>query len=120
MTIMNHGSTPDTLIGGSSPVAGKLEIHQMSMANGVMSMRAMPGGITVPPGATITLGPQANYHVMLTGLKAPLTEGAHVPATLNFAKAGPVKVELAVGRIGARGPAGMPSAMPGMPDMDHH
>jgi copper(I)-binding protein len=113
MTIMNHGTTADTLVGGSSPVAGKFEIHQMSSANGVMSMRAVTSGIVIPPGGMVTLGPQANYHVMLTGLKAPLTQGAHVPATLTFAKAGPVQVELAVAPIGARAP----TAMPGM---DHH
>jgi hypothetical protein len=120
MIIMNRGSVPDTLTGGSSPVAGKFEIHQMSMANGIMTMRPMPGGIVVAPGATITLGPQANYHVMLTGLKAPLKEGEHVGATLNFAKAGPVKIELAVAAIGARGPAGTSGAMGAMPGMDHH
>jgi copper(I)-binding protein len=119
MTIMNHGSTPDTLTGGSSPAADKFEIHQMSMANGVISMRPVSGGIVVPAGGTITLSPQANYHVMLTGLKGPLKEGGHVPAILNFAKAGAVKVELAVGPIGSRRPAGAPSAMGAMPGMDH-
>jgi len=114
MTIMNHGSTPDTLTGGSSPAAERFEIHQMSRANGVMSMRPVQGGIVVAPGATITLSPQANYHVMLSGLKTPLKEGAHVPAILNFAKAGSVNVELVVGPIGARGPTGA------MPVMDHH
>jgi copper(I)-binding protein len=112
MTIMNHGTAPDTLVGGSSPVAGKLEIHQMSSANGVMSMRPATSGVVIPAGGMVTLGPQANYHVMLTGLKAPLTQGAHVPATLDFAKAGPVQVELAVAPIGARAPAAMPG-------MDH-
>ena len=86
------------------------------MAGGVMSMRPVSGGIVVAPGATLTLSPQASYHVMLTGLKAPLKQGDHVAATLNFAKAGPVKVELTVGPIGARGPnpTGPVGAMPGM------
>lgn len=113
LTIMNHGTTPDTLIGGSSPVAAKLEIHQMSSANGVMSMRPAPNGIVIPPGGMVTLGPQANYHVMLTGLKGPLKEGANVPATFTFAKAGALKVELQVAGIGARAPSPMAG-------MDHH
>jgi copper(I)-binding protein len=113
LTIMNHGTMPDTLIGGSSPVADRLEIHQMSSTNGVMSMRPAPNGIVIPGGATVTLGPQANYHLMLTGLKAPLTQGAHLPATLTFAKAGAVKVELQVAGIGARAPSPMAG-------MDHH
>jgi len=112
MTIMNHGTSVDTLLGGISP-AGKLDIHQMSMANGVMSMRPVPGGGTIPPQSTITLGPQS-YHFMLSGLKAPLMEGSRVPATLTFAKAGNVPIELSVAAIGARAPAAPMGAMPGM------
>ena len=62
----------------------------------------------------VTLGPQGDYHVMLSGLKEPLKTGSRVPATLNFANAGAVKVEITVEPIGSRGPSG---AMPGM---DHH
>jgi|GEM_PF-379038 len=113
-TIMNHGKQPDTLLGGSTAVAGKLEIHQMSRANGVMSMRPIATGIPLAAGSTITLGPQADYHVMLSGLKEPLTKGTRIPVTLTFAKAGPVQVEITVEAIGARGPS---AAMPGM---DHH
>jgi len=114
MTIMNHGSSADTLLGGTSPV-GKLDIHQMSMANGIMSMRPVSGGVTIPPGGTIILSAQG-YHFMLSGLKAPLTEGARVPATLIFAKAGQVPVELSVAAIGARAPAAASTtgSMPGM------
>jgi hypothetical protein len=113
MTVMNHGTAPDTLLGGSTPVAGKIEVHRMSSANGVMSMRLAVGGIVIPPGGTVTLGPQANYHLMLTGLKVPLTQGSHVPATLDFAKAGSVHIELAIAPIGARAPMAMPG-------MDRH
>jgi copper(I)-binding protein len=69
-----------------------------------MRMRPLPNGITVPAGATASLKPGAN-HIMLIGLKAPLVEGAQVPLTLNFAKAGPVKVKLKVEAAGASEPA---------------
>ena len=115
MTVMNHGSSPDTLTGGTTPSGGKLEIHQMSMAGGVMTMRPAPGGITIPAGGTVVLGPQGPYHGMLLGLTAPLVRGTRVPATLTFVKAGPVRVELEIAAIGARAPAS--GAMPGM---DHH
>jgi copper(I)-binding protein len=126
MTIMNHGGTPDTLLGGASPVAGKFEIHQMSMAGGVMSMRPVTGGVALPPGGIVTLSPQGDYHVMLTGLKVQLRPGTHVPATLNFAKAGAVQVQITVEPIGARAPGGAtaPSGATApagtMPGMDHH
>src|SRR5829696_5659850 len=37
--ITNTGKEADRLAGGSSPVAGRFEIHHMSMNNGVMQMR---------------------------------------------------------------------------------
>ena len=112
-TIMNHGDTADTLLGGTSPVAGKFEIHQMTKTDGVISMRTVSGGIAIPPGALVNLGPLAAYHVMLSGLKGPLKTGTHIPATLNFAKAGNVQVQIEIEPIGSRGPAGA-GAMPGM------
>ena len=39
LTIENKGTTPDKLIGGSSPAAGKVEVHEMAMNNDVMTMR---------------------------------------------------------------------------------
>jgi len=116
MAIANHGSTDDRLLGGSTPVAGKVEVHEMSMAGGIMSMRAMNGGLIIPAGKTVSLGPQASYHLMLSGLKSPLKNGTELPLTLNFAKAGPVQVNIPVLPLGSRGPA--QTQMPG--HMDHH
>jgi copper(I)-binding protein len=102
--IINAGKTPDTLLSASSPAADKVEIHTMTMDNGIMRMRPLPNGIAVPAGSTASLKPGAN-HIMLIGLKAPLVEGKLVPLTLNFAKAGPVKVQLKVEAAGASEPA---------------
>src|SRR5579884_1187311 len=41
MSIENHGSTDDRLMGGSTPIAAKVEVHEMSMAHGIMSMHAL-------------------------------------------------------------------------------
>ena len=102
--IVNAGKTPDTLVSASSPAADKVEIHTMTMDNGIMRMRPLPNGITVPAGTTASLKPGAN-HIMLIGLKVPLVQGSQVPLTLNFAKAGPVKVQLKVEAAGATEPA---------------
>jgi copper(I)-binding protein len=99
LSITNTGSTPDRLIGGSTDVSKGFEIHQMSMDNGVMKMRSLPDGLEIKPGQTVTLSP-SGYHIMFTGLKAPLTKGEHVDATLKFEKAGEVKVFFLVGSIG--------------------
>jgi copper(I)-binding protein len=109
LTVMNHGTLPDTLLGGSTPVAGKLEIHRTSMENGIMSMRPATDGVPIPPGASVTFAPAGGFHIMLIGLKAPLKAGTKIPATLNFSRAGALEIELSVERIGALGPQGLPA-----------
>src|ERR1035438_5728651 len=68
LTIENRGSTADRLIGGSADVAGKVELHEMSMNNGVMTMRPLESGLAIEPGKTVKLAP-GGYHLMLMGLK---------------------------------------------------
>jgi periplasmic copper chaperone A len=88
----------------------------MSMNNGVMKMRPLADGLTLPPGKSITLAP-GGYHIMLMGLTAPLKSGEKVPVTLTFEKAGEAKVTFDVQGIGAMSPASGQSdhnAMPGM------
>jgi periplasmic copper chaperone A len=63
-----------------SPAAGVVELHEMTMANNVMKMRAI-AGLDLPAGKTVELKP-SGHHVMLMGLKAPLKEGSSVPITL--------------------------------------
>jgi copper(I)-binding protein len=111
MTITNKGTEADRLVGVSSPVASQAQVHQMSMDNGVMSMRPVPDGLEINPGQTVVLNPDS-FHVMLMGLKQPLAQGKHVKATLEFAKAGKVDVEFAVESMGAQGPsAAKPAGM---------
>ena len=104
LTIENKGATPDKLVGGSTPVAGKVEVHEMTMTNGVMKMRSVKDGLSIPPGKSVTLAP-GGYHIMMMELKAPLKKGDKVPVTLAFEKAGEVKVTLDIQAIGATGPA---------------
>jgi copper(I)-binding protein len=69
------------LVSVSSPVAGVVEVHEMSMEGNVMKMRAVPGGLALPAGKTVELKP-GGYHVMLMDLKRPLKAGDSVPLTL--------------------------------------
>jgi copper(I)-binding protein len=102
LKITNNGSTPDKLIGGSFANAGRFEIHEMKMENGVMLMRAIPGGLEIKPGQTVELKP-GGYHVMFMDLKVPVEQGKRVKGTLVFEKAGNVDVEYAVEAIGGSG-----------------
>jgi copper(I)-binding protein len=103
LTITNTGTEPDRLIAVSSPDSATGEIHEMRMENDVMKMRALPGGIEIPAGGTVTLAP-GGLHLMFITLKAPLAEGGKLPVTLTFEKAGKVDTFLHVFAIGARGP----------------
>jgi copper(I)-binding protein len=106
LTIENKGSAPDRLIGGSGDIAGKIEVHEMSMNSGVMTMRPLDKGLTIEPGKTVKLSP-GGLHLMLFDLKAPLKQGDKVPITLEFEKAGKVTLSLDVQSLGAQGPAGV-------------
>src|SRR5579863_9612519 len=105
LTIENKGTTPDRLIGGSADNAATVQVHEMSMNNGVMTMRPVDGGLAIEPGKTVKLAP-GGFHLMLLDLKGPLKQGDKLPITLEFAKAGKVSVMFDVGSIGAMGPAG--------------
>ncbi len=105
LTIENKGATPDRLIGGSADVAAKVQVHEMTMADGVMKMRPVEGGLTIDPGKTVKLAP-SGYHLMIMDLKSPLKQGDKVPVTLEFEKAGKVAITLDVQGIGAQGPGG--------------
>ena len=104
LTIENKGSAPDRLTGGSTDVAGKLQVHEMAVNNGVMTMRPLDNGLTIEPGKTVRLAP-GGYHLMLIDLKSPLKQGDKLPITLEFEKAGKVKLSLDVQGVGAQGPA---------------
>jgi hypothetical protein len=105
LTIENKGSAADKLISASADAAGKVEVHEMAVNDGVMKMRPVEGGLTVGPGKTVKLAP-GGYHLMIMNLKSPLKQGEKLPITLQFEKAGKVTVTLDVEGVGAKGPEG--------------
>ncbi|WP_157271111.1 copper chaperone PCu(A)C [Azohydromonas aeria] len=107
LKLHNTGATPDRLLGASTGAAERVELHNMFMSGDVMRMRQVEA-IDVPAGATVELGP-GGLHLMLMGLKAPLTAGQRLPLVLRFEKAGEVKTELQVGQRAAAAGASAPS-----------
>jgi periplasmic copper chaperone A len=103
LSITNTGTTPDRLVSVRSPAAETVQVHEMKMDGNVMRMREVEHGLDIPPGATVTLKP-GGFHLMLMGLKGQLKQGATVPATLVFEKAGSIDVELDVEGLGATAP----------------
>jgi len=98
MKIDNSG-TADQLVSASSPAAGEVQLHQMSMEGNVMKMGQVKD-IAVPANGSVDLKP-GGYHIMLMNIKAPLKAGETVPVKLKFAKAGEVEVKLPVNAVGS-------------------
>ena len=115
LTVENKGATPDKLMGGTSRAAGKVEVHETAMNNGVATMRPVKEGLSIPPGQSVTLAP-GGYHLMMTELKGPLKKGDKLVITLVFEKAGEVKATFDVQGVGAMGSSSgqMDHSMPGM------
>lgn len=103
MKITNTGKEPDRLTGGTMEAAGRFEIHEMAMDNGVMKMRHLSKGLEIKPGESVELKP-GGYHLMFMDLKRGLKEGETAKGTLVFEKAGKVDVEYKVGPIGGGAP----------------
>ncbi|WP_324132649.1 copper chaperone PCu(A)C [Bosea sp. (in: a-proteobacteria)] len=103
LTVENKGAASDRLVAATAPaIAGRTEIHEMAVTNGVMTMRPLADGIAIPAGGKVEFKP-GGYHVMFMELKQPLRQGERFKGTLTFEKAGSVEVEFAVEAVGARG-----------------
>ena len=74
-------TTGGKLMSISTPSAGVVELHEMTMAGNTMQMRALPAGLDLPAGKAVDLKP-GGYHLMLMDLKAPLKAGDTVALTL--------------------------------------
>lgn len=69
-----------TLVGAQSEAAKTVELHTMSMDNGVMVMRKVED-IALPKNKTVSLKP-GGLHVMLIGLNGQIKEGDKTAITL--------------------------------------
>lgn len=103
LVIRNTGREPDRLIRAESTVADVMELHTMSMQQGVMRMRPVQD-IPIPPGGEVRLEP-GGLHVMFIGTRQRFEQGTKIPVRLVFARAGAIDVEFAVQAAGARTPA---------------
>lgn len=102
LTVTNTGTEDDVLVSVTSPVSGRVEIHEMAMDGDVMRMRQLADGLPIPAGETVELKP-GGYHIMFMDLQSPFVEGEALDVTLTFAKAGEVPVQLMVGPRDADG-----------------
>ena len=80
----------DALMGASAPasIASSAELHQTTTSMGSSSESSMTGmksvmSIPLKAETDVMLAP-GGYHIMLTGLKKPITSGEQIPLTLHF------------------------------------
>ncbi|EME70915.1 hypothetical protein H261_05884 [Paramagnetospirillum caucaseum] len=117
MTINNHGGA-DRLLSAEAGISKSVELHTHVKDGDIYRMRKVES-LAVPEHGSVALKPGGD-HIMFIGLNAPVKEGATVPVTLVFEKAGKVQVQVPVQAPGAMAPGGMApgGAMPG--GMMHH
>lgn len=100
LEIVNSTNGEDTLLSISTSIAKRVEIHKMLEDNGVIKMRSLPSGLSIPAGKTVELKP-GGIHLMFLDLKSSLKDGQIFDAELSFAKAGKISVRFHVAGIGA-------------------
>lgn len=84
LKLENHTNSEITLTDASTNAAKRAELHTHIMTDdGVMKMRPVEGGISVPASGTEELKP-GGLHIMLMGLTSPLGEGEVFDVTLTF------------------------------------
>ena len=93
-TLHNMGKTAAELVGVEGDVAKAIELHTVIQEGDMMRMQPLKK-LDVPAGDCVLFKPGSN-HVMLIGLKQPLTEGQQVPMTLRFSNGESLTFELTV------------------------
>ena len=88
-------SSDDTLKGVSYANADMAQVHEMKHEDGMMKMAHLENGLALPAGQRTELKPHGN-HIMLMGLKGPLTAGETAKITFDFDKAEDVTVDFAI------------------------
>lgn len=93
--VKNNGAEADKLVGASSSISPRVEIHTHNMVDGVMKMRQVEGGIEIPAGGEVELKP-GSYHIMLFETDNKYAPGDKIDLKLQFEKAGMIEKTLEV------------------------
>lgn len=95
LTVKNTGDEPDRLVKIESDIADTIEIHDVEMKDGAMTMQLQHDGVEIPAGEELVLEPGSS-HVMLIGITRSLVDGEEFTATLHFEKAGEVEITVPI------------------------
>lgn len=94
LTIVNRTDRADALVDASSLAASVVQMHTISLSNGVSRMRQV-SRLNLPASGTLTLAPGGS-HLMFLGLKKPLIPGQKILVKLRFASGKQQTVVMAI------------------------
>ena len=101
LLLRNRAAQAERLLGASTPLAARVEMHDNVKEGEVYRMREFKS-LEVPAGGKVEFLPSGK-HLMLIGLKRPLKEGERIPLVLRFERAGEVRVEIEVEAMTSKG-----------------
>ena len=93
-TVVNRGSSPDTLLGVASPAAESAMLHGQVPDGGMVRMAHVEAA-PVMPGDSLVLAP-GGTHVMFVNLRHLPQPGSALMVRLRFARAGTVTMMVPV------------------------
>lgn len=99
-TLTNFDDAVQTVVAIDTPLAGRTEIHETRLEDGMMRMRMLEQ-LQIPPGQTIRLEPGA-VHLMLLGVGT--VDAATYPVTFHFDDGRNLTLPFHVNRLGKDDP----------------
>jgi hypothetical protein len=81
-TLVNNTDAEIVVVSAASPVS-PVELHEVVMVDGVMTMQAKEGGFVIPANGSLSLEPGGD-HLMLVDLASPVRPGDVVEFTLTL------------------------------------
>ena len=97
MKVINTSSKAIRLVGASSQISERIELHEHTMTNGMMRMRQKQS-VDIPANQEIIFQP-SGLHLMIFDLKHPLKSAENVVITLHFDDKSSVNVTYAIKSI---------------------
>jgi copper(I)-binding protein len=100
LSVINNGSTNDTLISVTSEVSKLAQVHEEKTDTDGMTEMPVVDRLNIPAHGRVDLKP-TGLHLMLLDLKRQLAYNTTFPITLSFENAGVLKVIVTVEKPGA-------------------
>lgn len=96
MEINNRSEQEDRLIGATSGIAARVELHtHHADHSGLVRMHRVKDGLPLPTGTTSVLA-HGGHHIMMMGLTRTLSVGDEFTMTLYFEQAAPIAITVPV------------------------